>query len=133
MKVFPPSGMLTIGLIFLSSFSSAQAEQDVQPQAGHVAETIQFPPNDNCTANKPCRTVMGEIRRVEETYVLTQPNGSEIHVKIRPETKVGALHKQGDKVAAQLSSTGVAHAVVKLQDLPKSSLEAPEKTLDDLR
>ncbi|MBX3301814.1 MAG: hypothetical protein KF693_06350 [Nitrospira sp.] len=133
MKVFPTLGVLAIAVIVLPSFSSAQTEQGQDSQAEHVTESIQFPPNDNCTANKPCRTVMGEIRRVEETYVLKQPNGSEIHVKIHPETKVSGLHKQGDKVAAQLSSRGVAHAVVKLQDLPKPALEAPKKTLDDLR
>jgi hypothetical protein len=68
-----------------------------------------------------------------ETYVIQQPNGSEIHVNIQPETKFQGLHKAGDKVAAQLSSRGVAHAVVKLKELPIADLEAPGNTLDDLR
>jgi hypothetical protein len=133
MKTVLTSGILTIGLLFLSSLSFAEAEPDQQVQQGQAAAMVQFPPNDNCTANKPCRTVMGEIRRVEETYVLQQPNGSEIHVKILPETRISGLHKQGDKVAAQLSSRGVAHAVVQLEELPKPSLQPPDRTLDDLR
>jgi hypothetical protein len=96
-------------------------------------ETVQFPPSDNCTANKPCHTVMGEIMRVEETYVIKQANGSEMHVHIQPETNIRDLHKTGDKVVAQLSSRGVAHSVVKLKELPNPGSEAPGKTLEDLR
>lgn len=122
-----------IVLMAFPSFSSAESGQGQQSQAGQGLETVEFPQNNNCTANQPCRTVMGEIVRVEEMYVLKQPNGSEIHVNIEPETKVRGLHKEGDKVAAQLNSRGVAQAVVKLKELPKPGLEAPGKTLDDLR
>ncbi len=127
MKVLQLSGAVAIGLIALLSVSFAQAEQ------GQGMSTVKFPPNDACTTNQPCRTVMGEIVRVEETYVLKQPNGSEVHVNVEPQTNVRGLHKEGDKVAAQLSSRGVAHAVVKLKELPKPGLDAPTKTLDDLR
>ena len=120
-------------LFALPSFSVAESGRDQQAQGKQVLETIEFPANDKCTANQPCRTVLGEIIRVEEMYVLKQPNGSEIHVNVEPETKVRGLHKQGDKVAAQLNSRGVAQAVVKLDDLPKPGLEAPGKTLEDLR
>jgi hypothetical protein len=133
MKIFRTSGVLAIAVLALPLASLAFAEQGQQSQVGQVMETVQFPPSDHCTANQPCRTVMGEITRVEETYVIKQPNGSEIHVNVQPETNIQGLHKTGDKVAAQLSSRGVAHAVVKLKELPKSGLEAPGKTLEDLR
>jgi hypothetical protein len=133
MKSLLTSGVLAIAVLSLPMVSPAQAEQGQQSQTGQGMSTVKFPSNDNCTANQPCRTVMGEIIRVEETYVLKQPNGSEVHVNVEPETKVRGLHKEGDKVAAQLNSRGVAQAVVKLQDIPKPGLEAPGKTLDDLR
>jgi hypothetical protein len=133
MKVFQTSGVLAIAVLSLPLASTAFAEQGQQSQGAQVMETAKFPKNDKCTTNQPCRTVMGEIIRVEETYVLKQPNGSEVHVNVEPETKVRGLHKEGDKVAAQLNSRGVAQAVVKLQDIPKPGLEAPGKTLDDLR
>ena len=123
----------TIALIALPFVSSAEAEQNQQSQTKQVLEAVKFPKNDKCTTNQPCRTVMGEIIRVEEMYVLKQPNGSEIHVNVEPETKVRGLHREGDKVAAQLNSRGVAQAVVKLKELPKPGLETPGKTLDDLR
>lgn len=126
-------GGIAFTVISLVSLSPAQAEQSQQAQVGQVIDTVQFPPSDHCTANQPCRTVMGEITRVEETYVVKQPNGSEIHVNIQPETNIQGLHKAGDKIAAQLSSRGVAHAVVKLKEIPKPGLEAPGKTLEDLR
>lgn len=133
MKALLPSGVLASIFIFLVSFFPASADQGQQSQAGQAMEAVQFPPSDNCTANQPCRTVTGEITRIEETYVIKQPSGSEIHVNIQPGTNIQGLHKTGDKVAAQLSSRGVAHAVVKLKELPKPSLEAPGKTLEDLR
>lgn len=129
MKTLALSGVFAVAFTSLVSFSPAQAEQGQQSGM----ETVKFPKNDQCTTNQPCRTVMGEIVRVEETYVLKQPNGAEVHVNVEPETKVSGLHKEGDKVAAQLNSRGVAQAVVKLKELPKPGLEAPGKTLDDLR
>lgn len=133
MKFFRIAIIPAIALIAFPSFSAAESGQGQQSQGEQVEGSVKFPPNDNCTANKPCRTVMGEITRVEETYVLKQQDGSEIHVKIQPETRVNGLHKQGDKVAAQMGSRGTAYAVVKLQELPKPGLQAPDKTLDDLR
>lgn len=133
MKVFQTSGVLAIAMLSLPLVTTAVAEQGQQSQGAQVRDTVKFPKNDKCTTNQPCRTVMGEILRVEETYVLKQPNGSEIHVNVEPETNVKGLHKSGDTVAAQLNSRGVAQAVVKLQDIPKPGLEAPGKTLDDLR
>ncbi|MBX3319050.1 MAG: hypothetical protein KF890_04155 [Nitrospira sp.] len=125
MKVLRSVIIPAIAVLTFPSFSSAESGQGM--------ETVTFPQNDKCTANQPCRTVMGEIVRVEEMYVLKQPNGSEIHVNVEPETRVRGLHKEGDKVAAQLNSRGVAQAVVKLKELPEPGLEAPGKTLDDLR
>ncbi len=133
MKLLRTSGVLAIAVFSLPLVSPALAEQGQQSQAGQVMSTVQFPPNAQCTDNQPCRTVMGEITRVEELYVIKQPNGSEIHVNVAPETNIQGLHKAGDKIAAQLSSRGVAQAVVKLKELPKPGLVAPEKTLDDLR
>ncbi|MDR4469453.1 MAG: hypothetical protein MRJ68_14350 [Nitrospira sp.] len=133
MKFLQLAILPAFALIAVPSFSSAESGQGQQSQAGQSMETVKFPKNDNCTANQPCRTVTGEIIRVEETYVLKQLNGSEIHVNVEPETKVRGLHKEGDKVAAQLNSRGVAQAVVKLKELPEPGLEAPGKTLDDLR
>ncbi len=133
MKFFRSAIIPAIVLIAFPSFASAESGQGQQSQASQGMETVKFPKNDKCTTNQPCRTIMGEIVRVEETYVLKQPNGSEIHVNVEPETKVRGLHKEGDKVAAQLNSRGVAQAVVKLKELPKPGLKAPGKTLDDLR
>jgi len=133
MKSFKTSGILAVAVLSLPLASMVFAEQGKQAQKGQAMESVKFPQNENCTTNQPCRTVMGEIIRVEETYVIRQSNGTEIHVNLEPTTNVKGLHKSGDIVAAQLNSTGVAQAVVKLKELPKPGLEAPGKTLDDLR
>jgi hypothetical protein len=133
MKLYKVAGVFAILVLFLSSFSPAQAEESQQSQAGQAMSTVKFPPNDNCTTYQPCRTIMGEIVRVEEAYVIRQPNGSESHVNIQPDTNIRALNKVGDNVAVQLSSRGVAHAVVKLDGMPQPGMAVPQKTLEDLR
>lgn len=44
MKVFPTSGVLALAVLSLPLASSAFAEQSQPSQAGHVMETVQFPP-----------------------------------------------------------------------------------------
>ena len=82
-------------------------------------KSVNFPLNYKCSANSPCRNVTGEITRIEESYWITTPEGGETHLKVTRDTKMDQLPKVGDKIAAQLTSTGDANAIAKLEELPK--------------
>ena len=93
----------------------------------------EFPPSPNCTTNKPCRNVLGEIVRIEESYWIRQPNGTELHFKSDKETKLQVLPKVGDSVEAQITSNGDAQAIRKVQIPKPKELAIPDKSLKDLR
>ena len=93
----------------------------------------EFPPSPNCTTNRPCRNVLGEIVRIEESYWIRQPNGTELHFKSDKETKLTGLPKVGDSVEAQITSTGKAQAIRKVQIPKPKELPVPDKSLKDFR
>ena len=82
-------------------------------------KSVNFPLSSKCSANSPCRNITGEITRIEESYWITTPEGRETHLKVTSDTKMEQLPKVGDSIAAQLTSTGDANAIVKLEELPK--------------
>ena len=94
-----------------------------------------FPPSRACTKSSPCQNVTGEIIRVEEAYWIRTPTGLETRLKVTDDTKMNAPLKKGDKVAAQVTSTGDAQAVVKMEQLPQPPPGAsmPPTTADDIR
>ncbi|MDR4478530.1 MAG: hypothetical protein R3B37_02105 [Nitrospira sp.] len=122
-----------LALLALPIMPAAQADQGHQSQSGQSLTSMKFPPTKTCTTNEPCRTVTGEIVRIEESYWIKQPDGSEIHVTVTPTTNIQGLPKVGDNIAAQMTSRGDAEAVVKLKSLPDPAFNAPEKTHQDLR
>jgi exosome complex RNA-binding protein Csl4 len=79
--------------------------------------------------------VTGEIIRVEEAYWIKTPTGLETRLKVTDDTKMNSPLKKGDKVAAQVTSTGEAEAVVKMEDLPKPPPAAslPSTSAEDIR
>jgi hypothetical protein len=78
--------------------------------------------------------VTGEIFRIEESYWVKSPEGKETHMKVTRDTKMEGLPKVGDNIAAQLSSTGDANAIVKLDEIPKpKDLSLPARSQKDLR
>ena len=82
----------------------------------------------------PCMNVAGEVVKIEESYWIQQPNGNQIHVRVKPETKIDSRVKVGDNIAAQLTSRGDAEAVVKLSEKQKSmDLPIPSRELQDVR
>jgi hypothetical protein len=115
------------------SFGAAEEQAPVisNPQAPAPA----FPPSRACTKSSPCQNVTGEVIKVEEAYWIKTPTGLETRLKVTDDTKMNSRLKKGDKVAAQLTSTGEAEAVVKMADLPKPPSEAsvPSTTAEDLR
>ncbi len=115
---------------------TASTSKDLGSETGGVPSAAMpaFPPSENCSEFRPCRSVMGEIVRIEESYWIRQPNGSETHLTVTPETKMGSLPKVGDKIAAQVRSAGKAEAVVKLEELPeRKTLDIPESKHSMLR
>ena len=82
-------------------------------------QSVSFPSSYKCTANSPCSNITGEITRIEESYWITTPEGRETHLKVTNDTKMDQLPKVGDSIAAQLTSTGDANAIIKLNELPK--------------
>ena len=133
---------IAIGVAFLAVVAipaGSWGEENVvispQEQLENPKATIpEFPPSPNCTSNRPCRNVLGEIVRIEESYWIRQPNGTELHFKSDKETKLEVLPKVGDKVEAQITSNGDAQAIRKLEEIPKpTELPLPDKSLKDLR
>ena len=95
---------------------------------------VAFPPSDKCTTASPCRNVTGEVVKIEESYWIQFPNGQQTHIRVKPDTKIDSRVKVGDSVAAQLTSTGDAEAVIKLNEKPQAlALPKPDKNLSDLR
>ena len=131
--------LLAAGFLFGASLPThVQAEPGKQTQgsrasSGVSVEAVKFPPTDQCTTNEPCRTVTGEIVRIEESYWIQQSDGSEVHLTVTPETNIKGLPRVGDNIAAQLTSRGEAEAVVRLKELPEAGLDAPKGTYQDKR
>ena len=119
-------GLLTLPTLALS-----------QEQAFTGEKSLTFPDTYNtytCTVNSPCRNVTGKIMRIEESYWIRNSEGGETHLKVTRDTKMENLPKVGDIIGAQLSSTGEANTIVKLEDLPKPrEFAAPAHTQKDLR
>jgi hypothetical protein len=93
-----------------------------------------FPPSENCTANTPCKNVTGEVVKIEESYWVQLSDGTQTHVRVKPNTKIDSRIKVGDSIAAQLTSKGDAEAVIKLSETPQSlDLPMPSKGLRDVR
>jgi len=121
-------GIAISGLLALPSLLLGQEPQVTGEQS------VNFPPSYKCSTSSPCRNVTGEIFRIEESYWVKTPEGRETHMKVTRETKLEGLPKVGDSIAAQLTSTGEANAIVKLQELPKSkNLEVPAHSQKEFR
>lgn len=113
-------------------------EQIVTPKdqslAGSTAVIPSFPPSDRCSSSSPCRNILGEIQRIEESYWIKLPDGNQLHVKASGATRMEDLPKVGDQIAAQITSTGDAEAIVKMPEVPKPmELQVPPKSFQDLR
>jgi hypothetical protein len=127
----------TILGIALCSLLSLPALALSQEQALTGEKSLTFPDSYNtytCSVNSPCRNVTGKIMRIEESYWIRNSEGGETHLKVTRDTKMENLPKVGDIIGAQLSSSGEANAIVKLEDLPKpKEIAAPSLTQKDLR
>jgi len=72
--------------------------------------------------------------KIEESYWIQFPNGQQTHIRVKPDTKIDSRVKVGDSLAAQLTSTGDADAVIKLSEKPQAvELAKPDKSLTDVR
>jgi hypothetical protein len=113
---------------------SQQEQQKLESTTNPPAVIPAFPDSKNCTQSQPCTNVAGEVIRIEESYWIKQPNGQEIHLKVTRDTNMQDLPKVGDTVAAQITSTGNAEAIVKLQQVkPRPSATMAPTTQGDLR
>jgi hypothetical protein len=124
---------MVLSAILLSPMpASAQEPERVLTNPPSVAPDI--PPSRACTTSSPCQNLTGQITRIEESYWVRTPEGREIHLRVTPETRVGTLLKTGDNVAAQVTSTGDAETIVKLEDIPKPpQVPIPPTRTDDIR
>jgi hypothetical protein len=117
-----------MGLLTLPAVSFSQ-EQAVTGE-----KSVIFPQTYKCSTNAPCSQVTGEILRIEESYWIRTPDGGETHLKVTRDTKMEDLPKVGDSIAARLSSTGEADAIVKLDEIPKPmELPLPSHSQKELR
>ena len=75
-----------------------------------------------------------EVVKIEESYWVQFPNGQQTHIRVKPDTKIDSRGRIGDSIAAQLTSTGDADAVIKLSEKPQIlELSKPDKNLMDMR
>ncbi len=126
---------LMIGLLSGPAISFSQEQTTTVPPQSTIQGTMPaFPPSDKCSTSAPCRNVAGEIVRIEESYWIQQPDGTQTHIRVKPDTKIDSRVKVGDSIAAQVTSSGDAEAVLKLGGKPRSAeLPVPARELGDLR
>jgi hypothetical protein len=131
MKTYTMLGIALCALLSLPALSFSQE------QALTGEKSLTFPDTYNtytCSVNSPCRNVTGKIMRIEESYWIRNSEGGETHLKVTRDTKMENLPKVGDVIGAQLSSSGEANAIVKLEDIPKpQEFSAPSHTQQELR
>ncbi len=130
-----PLRLMILPLLAAPIFFGAQS---VNAQLG-ASDTVQgttpaFPRSDKCTTSEPCRNVTGEIVKIEESYWIAQPNGVQSHIRVVPDTKIQSRVKVGDSIAAQITSKGVAEAILKMDEpLKPKELPVPSGSLKDMR
>ena len=128
MKTYTILGIAALGLLSLPAVSFGER----QTVTGE--KSVAFPQSDKCSTNSPCQNVTGELLRIEESYWIKTPEGGETHLKVTKDTKMKGLPKVGDSIAAQLSSTGDADAIVKLDEMPKpKEMKVPSQSQQDFR
>jgi hypothetical protein len=77
---------------------------------------------------------MGEVTKIEETYWIKQPNGNELHLLSTKDSRLETLPKVGDKIAAQVTSTGKVNALMTIDEFPQGNkVDTPSGSLSDLR
>ena len=127
----------TFALLGLPLATSAEEKTAVSPPGATAATSNSAPtfaPSPNCTTSSPCRHVMGEVRKIEETYWIKQPNGNELHLLSTKDSRLETLPKVGDKIAAQVTSTGKVNALVTIDEFPKGNeVDKPSGSLSDVR
>lgn len=122
-----------VGVILLASGGGSFVAWGQEPSTTTPPQAT-FPPSTNCTTATPCRNVTGEVVRIEESYWVQFPNGQQTHIRVKPDTKIDSRVRIGDSIAAQLTSTGDADAVIKLSEKPQIlELSKPDKNLTDVR
>lgn len=128
---------LTFAFLGLPLAASAEEKTAVSPQGTATATSNSSPtfaPSPNCTTSSPCRHVMGEVTKIEETYWIKQPNGNELHLLSTKDSRLETLPKVGDKIAAQVTSTGKVNALVTIDEFPKGNqVDKPSGSLSDVR
>ena len=134
---FPMFILLISALFGLPLATSAEETIAVSPMGTTAATSNSaptFPPSPNCTTSSPCRHVMGEVTKIEETYWIKQPNGNELHMLTTKDSRLETLPKVGDKIAAQVTSTGKVNALVTIDEFPKGNqVDKPSGSLGDVR
>lgn len=127
--------MLALPLLISPSLGETQSVSAQTGAAGTVqGSTPAFPESEKCTTSQPCRNITGEIVKIEESYWITQPNGVKSHIRVVPGTKIQSRVKVGDSVAAQVTSKGIAEAILKMDEpLKRDELQVPSGSLKELR
>ena len=130
-----PFRLMVLSLLAAPIFFGVQSAKAQLGESSAVQSTAPaFPHSEKCTTSAPCQNVTGEIVKIEESYWIAQPNGAKSHIRIVPETKIQSRVKVGDSITAQVTSKGVAEAILKLDEPVKSKeLPLPSGSLKDMR
>ena len=127
--------MLVLPLLIMPIFCGTQSVSAQTGPSGTVQGTVPaFPESEKCTTSQPCRNITGEIVKIEESYWVAQPNGVQSHIRVMPGTKIQSRVKVGDSVAAQVTSNGVAEAILKMDEpVKREELQVPSGSLKEMR
>jgi hypothetical protein len=127
--------LLVTTIVFGAAPSLGIAEESQPVIIDPQAPTPAFPASRACSKSSPCQNMTGEIIRIEEAYWIKTPTGLETRLKVTDDTRMDSPLKKGDKVAAQVTSTGQAEAVVRMEEFPKPAPPAslPSTTAEDIR
>ena len=112
----------------------ARAEPQGEHLGANPASGTEFASTVKCTGQSPCQNITGEVLTIEETYLIRESNGREIHMKVTRDSNMKELPKVGDSIAAQLNSSGEVQSISKLpKTLDRQDITVPSNTQGNLR
>jgi len=113
---------------------AARSDPQGENLMANPASGTEFASNAKCTGQSPCQNVTGEVVTIEESYLIRESNGREIHMKVTRDSNMKALPNVGDSIAAQLNSNGEVQSITKLPKvLGRQDIPLPSNTQGNLR
>lgn len=112
----------------------ARSESQSENRIANPASGTEFASSAKCTSQSPCQNITGEVVTIEESYLVRETNGREIHMKVTRDSNMKQLPNVGDSIAAQLTSGGEVISISKLPKMQdRQDISIPSNTQGNLR